>query len=58
MYGTMGSELRPGYFDGECYYKRLSGAEIHPILDPWKNVLEYGHNYEPLLSKIEEIWTK
>jgi len=56
-YVTTSKELRPGYYDGDSYTKKLGGAKIYPILDPEKEIIERGYNnYEPLINKIKEVF--
>ena len=56
-YVTTSNELRPGYFDGDSYTKRLGGAEIYPIIDPETVIKERGYNdYKSLLDKIKEVF--
>jgi hypothetical protein len=56
-YVTTSKELRPGYYDGESYTKKLGGATIYPIIDPETEIIERGYNnYESLLDKIKEIF--
>lgn len=33
-YVTTSGELRPGYFDGDSYYKKLANSKIYPVIDP------------------------
>ena len=56
-YVTTSNELRPGYFDGDSYTKRLGGAEIYPVIDPETVIKERGYNdYESLMNKIKEVF--
>ena len=56
-YVTTSNELRPGYYDGDSYTKRLGGAKIYPVIDPETIINERGYNdYESLLSKVREIF--
>ena len=56
IYITTSGELREGYFDEHSYYRKLSGAEVYPVRDPEKEIIERGHNdYTKLLKTIKDV---
>jgi hypothetical protein len=56
-YVTTSNELRPGYYDGDSYTKKLGNAKIFPLIDPEKEIIERGFNdYKPLIHKIKEVF--
>ncbi len=56
-YVTTSKELRPGYYDGDCYTKKLGNAKIYPIIDPETEIIKRGYNnYNLLLDKIKEVF--
>ena len=56
-YVTTSNELRPGYYDGDSYTKKLCGAKIYPLIDPEEEIIKRGYNdYQPLLNKIKEVF--
>jgi hypothetical protein len=57
LYVTQGRELRPGYFDRNSYFRKLSGANIIPIFDPISNIKQRGnHDFTELLSTIKNVF--
>ena len=56
-YVTTSKELRPGYYDGDSYTKKLGGAKIYPVIDPESEIIKRGYNdYVPLMNKIKEVF--
>ena len=56
-YVTTSKELRPGYYEGDSYVKKLGGANIHPVIDPESEIIRRGYNdYVPLMKKIKEVF--
>ena len=56
IYITTSGELREGYFDEHSYYRKLSGAEVYPVRDPEKEIMERGHNdYTELLKTVKDV---
>jgi hypothetical protein len=55
IYVHTGRELRPNYFGPESYFRKLSSANIVPVID--RTVMETGvHDYSELFSKIKECF--
>ena len=56
-YVTTSKELRPGYYSGESYVKKLGGVDIYPVLDPETEILRRGYNnYSLLIDTIKEVF--
>ena len=56
-YVTTSKELRPGYYEGDSYVKKLGGANIHAVIDPESEIIRRGYNdYVPLMKKIMEVF--
>jgi len=56
-YVTTSKELRPGYYEGDSYVKKLGNAVIYPIIDPESEIIKRGYNnYDALLTKVKEIF--
>ena len=56
-YVTTSKELRPGYYEGESYVKKLGGVDIYPVIDSEKDILKRGyHDYPKLIQKIKEVF--
>ena len=57
IYATHSGELRPGYFDNDSYYKKLSNSDLHVVYDSYIKIKERGYNdYHELLNQMENIW--
>lgn len=57
IYVTTGKERRPGYFDENSYYRKLSGCEIHPVVDNKDDIKKRGYNdYTQLIEKIKQVY--
>lgn len=55
IYVHTGRELRPNYFGKNCYFKKLSNANIFPVFD--RSVMKTGiHDYSELLTKMKEYF--
>jgi hypothetical protein len=56
-YVTGSAELRENYFNKNCFYRKLSGAEIYPIKDPSDEIIKRGYrNYNELLNTIKQVF--
>lgn len=54
-YVTTSGELRPGYFSENSWYKKLSGANVIPVIDPEKEITKRGyHDYDKLYKMIKQ----
>ena len=55
-YVSVSNECRPGYFDGDCYYKKLSSAEVISVIDVEKDILHRGHrDYSEFYVKLKKL---
>ena len=45
------------YFDENSYFRKLSGAEIYPIIDKKQDIIKRGHiDYSELFKTIKRIY--
>lgn len=57
IYVNTSGDIRPGYFEGESYFKKLSGAPIYPIIDKKEDILKRGfRDYSLLYSTIKQVF--
>ena len=57
IYVTQGRELRPGYFDENSYFRKLSNANIIPIIDNVEDIKTRGyHDYSGIIETINKSW--
>ena len=57
IYVNTSGDIRPGYFDENSYFRKLSGAPIHPIIDTIDDIQKRGHrDYTNLHNKIREVF--
>ncbi len=59
LYVTRSKELRPGYLDyDDCYFKMLSNAPIHVILDSYKtwNGNPSNRKYKELIDTVKKVF--
>lgn len=55
IYVNTSRDVWPGYFEGDSYFKKLSGAPIYPIIDKKEDILKRGfRDYSLLYSTIEK----
>ena len=52
IYVNTSKDVRPGYFEGETYFKKLSGAPIYPIIDKKEDIIKRGFRDYSLLHSI------
>ena len=54
IYVNTSKDIRPGYFERDSYFKKLSGAPIYPIIDKKEDILSRGHrDYSLVYKKIK-----
>jgi len=54
IYVNTSGDVRPGYFDENSYFRKLSGSEVYPIIDLKHDILKRGyHDYSNLYKQIE-----
>jgi len=57
-YVTTSGELRPNYFQVNSYYRKLSSADIYPIIDNEVDIKSRGYrNYSELFTKVKQVFT-
>jgi hypothetical protein len=57
IYVNTSKDIRPGYFEGDSYFKKLSGAPIYPIVDKKDDIITRGYrNYAQVYKKIKEVF--
>ena len=57
IYVNTSGDIRPGYFDENSYFRKLSGAEIYPIIDKKQDIIKRGHrDYSELFKTIKRIY--
>jgi len=57
IYVNTSGDIRPGYFDGDSYFKKLSNAPIYPIVDKKDDILARGYrDYSKLYETIHNVF--
>jgi hypothetical protein len=57
VYACEGKELRPNYFNDNCYFRKFANAELYPIIDPAANIKATGtRKYEEVLNTIKQVF--
>ena len=57
IYVNTSGDIRPGYFEGETYFRKLSGAPIYPIIDKKDEILARGYrDYSGVHNLIKTIF--
>ena len=57
IYVNTSKDIRPGYFDKNSYFRKLSNAPIYPIVDKKEDILERGYrNYELVYKTIKKVF--
>ena len=56
MWLSRGKESRNGYFNGDCYYKKLSNCKIITVLDKTKTYPHSIENYQELLETMKKTY--
>lgn len=55
IYVNTSKDIRPGYFDGESYFNKLSKAKVVPVVDTRDNIIARGYrDYSRVYSSIQE----
>lgn len=55
IYVNTSKDIRPGYFEGESYFKKLSKAKVIPVIDKKEEIIKRGYRdysqvYENILN--------
>ena len=57
IYVNTSGDIRPGYFEGETYFRKLSGAPIYPIIDKKDDILARGYrDYSGVYNSMKEVF--
>lgn len=57
IYVNTSGDIRPGYFEGDSYFKKLSNAPIYPIIDKKDDILARGYrDYSKLYETIHNVF--
>jgi hypothetical protein len=57
IYVNTSGDIRPGYFQGDTYFKKLSGAAIYPVIDKKDDILVRGYqDYNTLYKTIHSVF--
>ena len=57
IYVNTSGDIRPGYFDGDSYFNKLSNAMIYPVIDKKDDILSRGyHDYAKLYKTIHNVF--
>ena len=57
IYVNTSGDIRPGYFDGDSYFNKLSNAMIYPVIDKKDDILLRGyHDYAKLYKTIRNVF--
>jgi len=55
IYVNTSKDIRPGYFDENSYFRKLSGASIYPVVDTKDNIIQRGwKDYTKVYKYIKE----
>ena len=58
IYVNTSGDIRPGYFNENSYFRKLSNAPIYPIIDTNDDIKKRGHrDYTNLHNKISEVFS-
>ena len=57
IYVNTSGDIRPGYFDENSYFRKLSNASIYPIIDTIDDIEKRGYrNYTDLCNTMREVF--
>ena len=57
IYVNTSHDIRPGYFDENSYFRKLSGAPIYPVVDTKANIIERGYrDYSKVFEFINNVF--
>jgi hypothetical protein len=57
IYVNTSGDIRPGYFDGDSYFNKLSKATVYPIIDTKEDILKRGYrDYNKLYETIYKVF--
>lgn len=57
IYVNTSGDIRPGYFEGDSYFKKLSNADVYPIIDKKDDIIKRGYrDYSKLHQTIQQVF--
>ena len=57
IYVNTSKDVRPGYFDKNSYFRKLSGAPIHAIVDKKQDIIKRGYrDYNLVYETIRKLF--
>lgn len=57
VYVNVSKDVRPGYFEGDCYFRKLSGADVYPAVDLRADIEKRGYqDYSTVFENMTTIW--
>ena len=59
IYVNTSSDIRPGYFDENSYFRKLSNAPIYPVVDKKDDIIKRGYrDYSKVYKNIKEVFDR
>jgi hypothetical protein len=56
IYVNTSKDIRPGYFEGESYFNKLSKAKVIPVIDKKEEIIKRGYrDYSQIYASIEKF---
>lgn len=56
IYVNTSKDIRPGYFEGESYFNKLSKANVVPVVDTLDEIVKRGYrDYSKVFESIKEV---
>lgn len=56
IYVNTSKDIRPGYFEGESYFNKLSKAKVVPVVDTLDEIVKRGYrDYSKVFKSIKEV---
>ena len=56
IYVNTSKDIRPGYFEGESYFNKLSSAKVVPVVDTLDEIIKRGYkDYTKVFEAIKEV---
>ena len=57
IYVNTSGDIRPGYFNGNSYFKKLSNAPIYPVVDKKDDIIKRGYrDYSKVFKYVREVF--
>ena len=57
IYVNTSCDIRPGYFDKNSYFRKLSNAPIYPVVDKKDDIINRGYrDYSKVYKNIKEVF--